>query len=227
MAKKARPKSKPSAVKRASVRAATRAATSGGRVSPPRPAGKPAAKPRAATAAPAPPTKARKTAKPAAAPATGDGWPIIGRSAPDFELPSHDGTPLALRSLRGKPVVLYFYPKDDTPGCTVEACGFRDAQARFAKAGAVVLGVSPDGPASHARFRAKHRLSFTLLADEEHEVASRYGAWRAKSMYGRSYMGVARSTFIIGRDGRLARVFATVKPAGHADEVLAALAEID
>ncbi|MFM8284121.1 MAG: thioredoxin-dependent thiol peroxidase [Planctomycetaceae bacterium] len=225
MAKKARPKSKPSAVKRPSARVATRAATSGGRVSPPRPAAKPAAKRKAATAVPAPSTRARTTAKPAAA--TGDGWPIVGRPAPDFELPSHDGTPLALRSLRGKPVVLYFYPKDDTPGCTVEACGFRDAQARFAKAGAVVLGVSPDGPASHARFRAKHRLPFTLLADEEHEVASRYGAWRAKSMYGRSFMGVARSTFIIGRDGRLVRVFATVKPAGHADEVLAALAEMD
>jgi len=147
-----------------------------------------------------------------------------GHPAPDFELPSDSGETVKLSSLRGKPVVLYFYPKDDTPGCTTQACGIRDAYGEFERAGAVVLGVSPDDERSHGAFRDKYGLPFTLLADTEHEVAERYGVWGEKKYMGRSYMGVNRSTFVIDPDGTVAKVLPQVKPATHADEVLAALA---
>ena len=120
-------------------------------------------------------------------------WIEEGAKAPDFTLVTHEGTKLKLSSLEGQPVVLYFYPKDDTPGCTKEACGFRDVRTQLAKARAIVLGVSPDGPESHAKFRAKHKLPFTLLCDPDHAVAERYGAWREKNMYGRKTMGIALS----------------------------------
>jgi peroxiredoxin Q/BCP len=153
-------------------------------------------------------------------------WIEEGSKAPDFTLPTHDGTKLKLSSLKGQPVVLYFYPKDDTPGCTKEACGFRDAKAKLGKHKAVVLGVSPDSPASHETFRTKYKLPFTLLADEGHKVAEQYGAWREKNMYGKKSMGIARSTFIIDADGTVAKVFKAVKADGHAEQVLAALAEL-
>ena len=150
-------------------------------------------------------------------------WIEEGSKAPDFTLPTHDGTTLKLSSLRGSPVVLYFYPKDDTPGCTREACGFRDAKAKLAKHKAVVLGVSPDSPASHEKFRAKYKLPFTLLADEGHKVAEKYGAWREKNMYGKKSMGIARSTFVIDAAGTVAKVFKAVKVDGHDEQVLAVL----
>jgi thioredoxin-dependent peroxiredoxin len=146
-----------------------------------------------------------------------------GKPAPDFELASDTGEQVKLSSLRGKPVVLYFYPKDDTPGCTRQACGIRDAWGAFQRAGAVVLGVSPDRESSHARFKAKYELPFTLLADPEHEVAEAYGVWGEKSFAGRKYMGVERSTFVIGADGTVTRVMRKVDPKTHADDVLAAL----
>jgi thioredoxin-dependent peroxiredoxin len=146
-----------------------------------------------------------------------------GNPAPDFELPSDTGETVRLSALRGRPVVLYFYPKDDTPGCTTEACGFRDAYAEFEERGARVLGVSPDTEASHAKFRAKHGLQFTLLADEQHEVAERYGVWVEKTRGGRTSMGINRSTFVIDADGRVARAMLGVSPEGHAAEVLEAL----
>ena len=152
-------------------------------------------------------------------------WIAAGSKAPDFTLVSHDGTKVKLSSLRGRPVVLYFYPRDDTPGCTREACGFRDAAVAFRAHKAVVLGVSPDGPESHAAFRAKHALPFTLLSDPDHSVAERYGAWRKKTLYGRTTLGIVRSTFVIDAAGRVARVFRAVRPDGHAAQVLAALAE--
>jgi peroxiredoxin Q/BCP len=133
---------------------------------------------------------------------------------------------VALSEFKGRPVVLYFYPKDDTPGCTVEACGFRDTHAQFVRHKAVVLGVSPDSPRSHEKFRAKFKLPFTLIADERHELAEKYGAWREKSMYGKAYMGIARSTFVIDAGGKIAKVFTAVKPEGHDREVLAALATL-
>jgi len=153
-------------------------------------------------------------------------WPREGAKAPDFTAVAHDGSQVKLSAFKGRPVVLYFYPKDDTPGCTVEACGFRDAHARFGRHKAVVLGASPDSPRSHVKFRQKFGLPFTLLADENHALAEKYGAWREKSLYGRRFMGVARSTFVIDGDGRIARAFTTVKPAGHEQEVLAALAAL-
>jgi thioredoxin-dependent peroxiredoxin len=153
-------------------------------------------------------------------------WIEEGAKAPAFTLRTHDGTKLSLASLRGTPVVLYFYPKDDTPGCTKEACGFRDAKAALAKHKAVVLGVSPDEAESHAAFRAKYKLPFTLLCDPDHAVAEKYGAWREKNMYGKKSMGIARSTFLIDATGRVAKVFKAVKPDVHAAQVLAALAEL-
>ena len=167
----------------------------------------------------------KQAAKPAAA-SSGPAWPREGAKAPDFTAVAHDGSKVRLSALKGRPVVLYFYPKDDTPGCTVEACGFRDAHAAFGRHKAVVLGVSPDSPRSHVKFREKFGLPFTLLADEDHALAEKYGAWREKSMYGRSYMGVARSTFVIDRTGRIAKVFTAVTPAGHDREVLAAVAAL-
>jgi peroxiredoxin Q/BCP len=146
-----------------------------------------------------------------------------GKPAPTFTLPSDSGEDVSLESLRGRPVVLYFYPKDDTPGCTAQARGIRDAWGEFESAGAVVLGVSPDDPKSHTRFRDKYSLPFTLLADEDHAVAETYGVWVEKSFAGRKYMGVERSTFVIDEAGNLAKVMRRVKPDTHADEVLAAL----
>jgi peroxiredoxin Q/BCP len=148
-----------------------------------------------------------------------------GKPAPEFELHSDTGESVRLSELRGKPVVLYFYPKDDTPGCTTQACGIRDAYGEFERAGAVVLGVSPDSEKSHVKFRDKYELPFTLLADPDHEVAESYGAWGEKTYMGRTYMGVKRSTFVIGADGNVKRVLHDVKPATHADDVLAILAE--
>jgi peroxiredoxin Q/BCP len=147
-----------------------------------------------------------------------------GKPAPDFALQSDAGETIRLSELRGKPVVLYFYPKDDTPGCTTEACGIRDAYGEFERAGAVVLGVSPDDEASHVKFRNKYDLPFTLLADTDHEVAELYGVWGEKKYAGRSYLGVFRSTFVIGEDGTVKRVMHNVKPDTHADDVLAILA---
>lgn len=146
-----------------------------------------------------------------------------GAPAPPFTLAADDGTTVSLKELKGKPVVLYFYPKDDTPGCTTEACEFRDSWAAVQKTGAAVLGVSPDPVASHRKFREKYYLPFRLLADPDHAVAEAYGAWGEKRMYGRSYRGILRTTFVIDGRGRIARVFEKVKPKGHAAEVLAAL----
>jgi len=143
--------------------------------------------------------------------------------APDFTLLSDQGEEVTLSSFRGKKVVLYFYPKDDTPGCTKEACSFRDDYSLFTLKGAAVLGVSPDNAASHQKFRAKYSLPFYLLSDPDHAVATLYGAWGEKKMYGRSYEGILRSTFVIDEEGRVAKVFPDVKPEGHAQEVLAFL----
>ncbi len=143
--------------------------------------------------------------------------------APDFELPDETGTPRRLSDYRGKPVVLYFYPKDDTPGCTKEACSFRDDYSEYEKAGVVILGISPDSPKSHAKFKEKYNLPFTLLADEEHRVCELYGAWGRKKFMGREYDGVLRTTYLIGPDGTILKVFPDVKPEGHSQEVLAAL----
>jgi thioredoxin-dependent peroxiredoxin len=147
-----------------------------------------------------------------------------GKPAPDFELRSDSGESVKLSDLRGKQVVLYFYPKDDTPGCTTQACGIRDAYGEFEREGAVVLGVSPDDERSHVKFKEKFNLPFTLLADADHGVADRYGVWVEKKFMGKTYMGVDRSTFVIDADGTVKRVLRKVKPDSHADDVLAALA---
>ncbi len=149
-----------------------------------------------------------------------------GKKAPAFSLKNQDGNTVKLSDYAGRPVVLYFYPKDDTPGCTTEACDFRDQHKALEKAGAVVIGVSPDNEARHAKFTAKHKLPFTLLADVEHAVAEKYGAWGEKSLYGKKFMGIIRSTFLIGADGKVAKVWPKVKVAGHVDEVLAAVKEL-
>jgi peroxiredoxin Q/BCP len=149
-----------------------------------------------------------------------------GQKAPDFELPSSDGPAVALRDLRGRPVVLYFYPKDDTPGCTREACAFRDAKTRLRKAGALLLGVSPDSAVSHQRFRDKYKLNFPLLADTDKAVAKRYGAYGDKVLYGKKVKGMIRSTFVIDGDGVVRKVFPRVKVDGHDEQVLAALQEL-
>lgn len=144
-------------------------------------------------------------------------------SAPDFKLADETGKVRSLEEFRGKPVVLYFYPKDDTPGCTKEACSFRDDYAVYAKAGVVILGVSPDSSKSHAKFKDKYNLPFTLLADEGHKICELYGVWGLKKQYGREYYGVLRTTFVIDSAGKIKRIFPKVKPDGHSAEVLAAL----
>jgi peroxiredoxin Q/BCP len=149
-----------------------------------------------------------------------------GDVAPEFTAVSDAGEEVTLSSFRGQPVVLYFYPKDDTPGCTTQARGIRDAYAEFERAGAVVLGISPDNEAKHVKFKEKYDLPFTLLADPEHEVADRYGTWGEKRYMGRTYWGVSRTTFVIAPDGTVANVMHDVKPATHADDVLAALAAL-
>lgn len=144
-----------------------------------------------------------------------------GSKAPEFKLPASNGQEVSLKDYKGKSrVVLYFYPKDDTPGCTVEACGFRDTVKSFEKEDTVVLGVSPDGDASHKKFIEKFKLPFVLLSDVEKEVCKAYGVWVKKSMYGREYMGVARTTVVIGKDGKIEKLFEKVKPEGHPKEVL-------
>jgi peroxiredoxin Q/BCP len=149
-----------------------------------------------------------------------------GDSAPDFTLARSGGGTLTLSDLRGQSVILYFYPKDDTSGCTREACSFRDAQPVLAGQNAVVIGVSPDSVRSHDRFAQKYGLPFALLADEDHAVADTYGAWQEKSMYGKKYMGIQRSTFLIDPGGRIARIWPRVKVDNHTEEILAALHEI-
>ena len=146
-----------------------------------------------------------------------------GQPAPEFELMSDSGELVRLSSLRGRRVVLYFYPRDDTPGCTKQACAIRDAWDDFRATGAEVFGVSPDGEASHAKFKQKYRLPFTLLADPDHRLAEQYGFWTEKSMMGKKYMGIERSTVVIAPDGTIARIFRKVKPDEHAGQVLAAL----
>ena len=146
-----------------------------------------------------------------------------GGPAPDFTLPDENGTQRSLSDFRGSPVVLYFYPKDDTPGCTKEACSFRDDYSAYERAGVVILGVSPDTPKSHAKFKAKYHLPFTLPADEDHRICDLYDVWGLKKNYGREYYGVLRTTFLIGPDGEILRVFENVKPAEHSAEILDAL----
>jgi thioredoxin-dependent peroxiredoxin len=148
-----------------------------------------------------------------------------GKPAPDFELTSDKGERVKLSDFRGKPVVLYFYPKDDTPGCTTQACGIRDEYGEFEKRGAVVLGVSPDTEESHVKFRDKYELPFTLLADPEHDVAERYGVWVEKNFGGKKYMGINRSTFVIDEEGRVKKTMRNVKPDTHTEKVLSALAD--
>ncbi len=149
-----------------------------------------------------------------------------GETAPDFTLPDQNGNEVTLSELRGRPVVLYFYPRADTPGCTAQACGIRDHRSDYEQAGAAVLGVSPDSVEAVGKFAGKHGLDFTLLADADHSVAERYGTWVEKSMYGKKYMGVARSTFIIDAGGKVAKVFPKVSPKTHDEIVLEALAEL-
>jgi peroxiredoxin Q/BCP len=146
-----------------------------------------------------------------------------GTPAPDFTLSDQHGKTVTLSTLKGSPVVIYFYPKDDTPGCTKEACAFRDAYAEYEKAGAKILGVSPDGAESHAKFVRKYDLPFTLLADSEREVCESYGVWKEKNMYGKKSMGVERTTFVIDTKGIVRRIFPKVKVDGHSDQVLEAV----
>ena len=145
--------------------------------------------------------------------------PAVGTLAPDFTLPDQNGKPWRLQEMRGRWVVLYFYPKDDTPGCTTEACNFRDGYKEFKKMGLVILGVSKDGVKSHKKFAEKFKLPFPLLADTEHEVAEKYGVWKLKKFMGREYMGMERSSFLIDEEGKIAKVYETVKPDNHAEDV--------
>jgi peroxiredoxin Q/BCP len=149
-----------------------------------------------------------------------------GQQAPDFTLPNQDGEPTTLSALRGSPVVLYFYPRADTPGCTAQACGIRDRRADYERAGATVLGVSPDEVPALRKFADKYGLEFTLLADAGHDVAELYGVWVEKRMYGKTYMGVQRATFVIAPDGTVAEVLPKVSPKTHDDVVLAALGQL-
>ena len=152
--------------------------------------------------------------------------PALGAPAPDFTAASDVGAPFSLAALRGRPVVLYFYPRDDTPSCTTEACQFRDLLPRFEALDAAIVGVSTDDVESHAKFRDKFALPFTLVSDPDHAIADAYGVWQEKSMYGRKYMGIVRTTFLIGRDGRVARVWERVRSNGHPEAVARALAEL-
>ncbi len=154
-------------------------------------------------------------------------WIEVGKKAPAFTLAADDGTKVRLTALKGNPVVLYFYPRDNTPGCTKEACAFRDRKSEIQELGATVLGVSPDTVESHVKFRDKFSLNFPLLADPDHAVAEKYGAWREKNMYGKKAMGIQRSTYLIGADGKVARVWARVKVDGHDEQVIAAIKELD
>jgi len=147
-----------------------------------------------------------------------------GNVAPDFTLPDENGNQVSLSQFRGRKVILYFYPKDDTPGCTTEACGIRDSFPNFEASGAVVLGVSPDSVESHKKFKEKYNLPFTLLADTDHKVAEMYGVWGTKKMYGREFTGVLRTTFLIDEEGKVQKVFKNVKPDLHAQELVEALA---
>ena len=154
-------------------------------------------------------------------------WPEVGNKAPAFNLPSDRGDKVKLADLKGKPVVLYFYPRDDTPGCTKEACAFRDQSQRLEELGCVVLGVSTDDVASHVKFRDKYKLNFPLLADVDHAVAEKYGAWREKNMYGKKSWGVQRSTFLIDAEGKIARVWKRVSVDGHDVQVIDAVAGLE
>lgn len=147
----------------------------------------------------------------------------LGKKAPDFTLPDQDGNKIKLSDLKGKYVVLYFYPKDDTPGCTKEACNFRDSFPQFSNIDAVILGISPDSVASHKKFSEKYKLPFKILADEDKKVVEKYGVWKEKSMYGKKYMGVERTTFIIDPEGKIKKIFPKVKVDNHHKEVLEAL----
>ncbi len=153
-------------------------------------------------------------------------WVEPGNRAPDFTLPADDGTTVQLSQLRGKPVVLYFYPRDDTPGCTREACAFRDQREQLARLGAEVLGVSTDDVASHGKFRDKYGLNFRLLADVEHRVGEQFGAWREKVRFGKKSLGIARSTFLIDAEGVVRKVWKSVKVEGHDQQVAKALREL-
>lgn len=153
-------------------------------------------------------------------------WIEVGENAPAFTLTADDGSKVKLADLKGSPVVLYFYPRDNTPGCTREACAFRDRKAELQKLGAKVIGISTDDIASHVKFRDKFSLNFPLLSDPDHKVAEKYGAWREKNMYGKKTMGIARSTFLIGPDGKVKKVWKAVKVDGHDEQVLAALKEL-
>lgn len=149
--------------------------------------------------------------------------PDVGDKAPEFTLPAEDGEDISLKSLRGSPLVLYFYPKDDTPGCTKEACGFRDALPDFSGLDATVIGISKDSVAKHAKFKAKHGLTFRLGSDENGDVCERYGVWKEKNMYGRKFLGIERSTFLIDGDGLIRNVWRKVRVPGHVDQVLDAV----
>ncbi|MBD3299123.1 MAG: thioredoxin-dependent thiol peroxidase [candidate division Zixibacteria bacterium] len=169
------------------------------------------------------PTAKKTAATKSTAKAAGSTTLKEGQAAPAFKLPDADGNIVSLKDFKGQKVVLYFYPKDDTPGCTKEACSFRDGTAELKKKKAAVLGVSPDSVKSHGKFRDKFDLNFPLLADEDKKVVQAYGVWKEKSMYGRTYMGVERTTFIIDEKGKIARIFPKVKVDDHLDEVLEAL----
>jgi peroxiredoxin Q/BCP len=154
-------------------------------------------------------------------------WIDAGQRAPAFTLTAADGSKVRLADFKGQPVVVYFYPKDDTPGCTREACAFRDQHAELKKLGAAVLGVSADSVESHQQFRDKYDLNFPLLSDPDHQVADKYGAWREKSLYGKKSVGIQRSTYLIGADGKVVKLWKAVKVDGHDEQVVAAIKALD